>query len=187
MFWKLIRSRASSGISRCNLHLSIFWTFPSHPRTFKFQQNRRHGFCGARDGARVVESSIGRHHQSSILQSQRSSPCVLMGQGLYVCSSFSLLSFHSVSICIPLICVCLMMVLFRAWGCMMPVPMSWEESLCTLVPSSIAASTMIPPASVSPPTTLLDGHLLTLFFNVKLSYLSCSSPCDLVVLFFIPG
>lgn len=153
VFWKLIRSRALGA----SIH---FWTFPSHPSTFKFQQNRRHGICSARDGARVVESSIGRHHQSSILQSQRSSPCVLMGQGLYVCSSFSLLSFHSVSICIPLICVCLMMVLFRAWGCMMPVPMSWEESLCTLVPSSIVASTMIPPASVSPPTTLLEGHLL---------------------------
>lgn len=87
------------------------------------------------------------NHSDHLLVSSWDKVCI-------ICSSFSVFIYL---LSIPLIGV--MMVLFRVSGCMMRVQMCWEESLCTLVPSSIVASTMIPPASVSPPTTLLEGHL----------------------------
>jgi len=56
---------------------------PFPPQTFQISTNPRHGFCGSRrDGARVVESSIGRNNQSPILKSQRPSLGLLMGQGM---------------------------------------------------------------------------------------------------------
>ena len=177
MFWKLIRSRALGA----SIH---FWTFPSHPSTFKFQQNRRHGICSARDGARVVESSIGRHHQSSILQSQRSSVGVLMGQGMYhmlLFLRFHLLAIYSIDWCDD--------------GSIQSVRL-YDASANVLRGEFMHAGPVLDCCfhddssgfSVAADNTVRRSLTpLTLFFNFKPTCLSCSSPCDLVVLFFIPG
>ena len=70
--------------------------------------------------------------------------------------------------------------LIRAFGCMMRVPMLWEESSCTEVLYLTAASTMTPPALVPVPTTPWEGNSIIVesLVNFKL-YVQNAFLCEL--------